>query len=204
MTLRDRFAQNFDNMDLLERVGKALAYVHEHLTVPNDFCFRVESDWKCEDKDMVVLHGDFNLNNVCYQQDADRIVILDWASVGVIGRGKTMGSRYLDVGKFLRSLLCQQCYPIDSLTNYPKRVKAFLKGYQSGVEFGLNLRSVKNYLLKMSRRRIQIQFRRREFRKAIGNSIVYALLKGFFVNWKNRMILIEMPYSDSAYVEGKA
>lgn len=201
LSLRDRFATGLDCLDLLERTGRTLAYIHKYLWLPEASHVRVSSDWDCANGDSVCLHGDFNINNVCSQPQTDRLVILDWASVGVISRGKTVGSRYLDTGKFLRSLLCQQRYPLDAIRNFNKRAKAFLKGYQSEMGPGFNLQIAKEYLLKMARRRVCIQFRRKEFRKVIGNSIVHALLRVFCVTWAKRMTADETPHSRSAPIQ---
>lgn len=184
VSFRERFAAGTENLDLLHKVGRALAYTHMHLKLPETLKFRVPLDWECEDKDLVCLHGDFNINNVCYQQEQDRLVVLDWASAGVLSRGKTVGSRYFDLGKFLRSLLCQQRNLLDSIANFNKRASALLEGYQRELGRTLDYRLVRKYLLKMAIRRVQIQFRRKELRKVLGNSVACMILRVLSTRWK--------------------
>ncbi|MBN1391372.1 MAG: hypothetical protein JW947_01060 [Sedimentisphaerales bacterium] len=176
VTLRDKFASCFDGMDVLRRVGTALAYLHKNLQLPTALKRPVKLGWKCNPGDIVCLHGDFNINNVCCQQVHNRIVLLDWASAGVIGRGKTVGSRYFDLGNFLRSLLCQQRYLLNAIVNFNRRAEAFLTGYQQELGISLDRLLARRYLLKMTSRRIWIQLRRRHLKRAIGNSVAYLIL----------------------------
>ncbi len=183
VTLRDRFVAGADDMDLLKRVGKALAYTHENLELPEYLKSKVTLDWECEDSDLVCFHGDFNIYNVCCQQEHDRLVVLDWASAGVVSRGKTVGSRHFDLGKFLRSLLCQQLFLLDSIGNFNKRARAFLEGYQQQLGRKLDCRLLRRYLLKMVAHRIRIQLERRRLKRAAGNSIAYLFLWALSARW---------------------
>ena len=182
--LRNILAAKTNNLYLLHRVGKALAYTHEHLELPEELKIKVTLGWECEDSDLVCFHGDFNINNVCYQQQQDRIVVLDWASVGVVSRGKTVGSRYFDLGNFLRSLLCQQYSLLGSISNFNKRAFAFLDGYQHQLGRKLDYCLARKYLLKMVTRRIQIQLRQKQLKRALGNSVAYLVLWVLSAKWK--------------------
>jgi len=184
VSLRDLFAAETDVLDLLNRAGRTLAYTHEHLELPEELKIKVTLGWECEDSDLVCFHGDFNINNVCYQQQQDRIVVLDWASVGVVSRGKTVGSRYFDLGKFLRSLLCQQYSLLGSISNFNKRAFAFLDGYQHQLGRNLDYCLARKYLLKMATRRIQIQLRQKQLKRALGNSVAYLVLWVLSAKWK--------------------
>jgi len=184
VTFREIFETGAENLDLLHRAGRALAYTHTHLKLPETLKFRVPLDWECENKDFVCLHGDFNINNVCYQQEHDRLVVLDWASAGVLSRGNTVGSRYFDLGKFLRSLLCQQCHLLDSIGNFDKRAFAFLEGYQQQLGRKLDCHLVRKYLLKMVTRRVRIQLCRKQLRRAFGNSVAYVILRVLSAKWQ--------------------
>jgi len=71
---------------LLEKAGRALAAVHEELTLPEDMKVALPSIWMCRAGENVCIHGDFACINVCVDESSDELVILDWSAAPIVGR----------------------------------------------------------------------------------------------------------------------
>lgn len=115
---------------LLEKAGKALAVIHEKLTLPETMKYELPPQWSGPSEQNVFIHGDFACINVCYHETSDELVIVDWSAAPLVGRTPTFGSRYFDILMFVSSLFhgapCQRV-----LTwNAPRMARAFLRGYR--------------------------------------------------------------------------
>ena len=116
---------------LLEKAGRALAAVHEKLTLPETMKYTLPSQWLGPSEQNVFIHGDFACINVCYHERSDELVIVDWSAAPLVGRTPTFGSRYFDILMFISSLFhgapCREVLSWDA----PGMSRAFLGGYRS-------------------------------------------------------------------------
>ena len=115
---------------LLEKTGRALAIIHERLTLPETMNYALPPEWMGPSEQNVFIHGDFACINVCYHEQSDELVILDWSAAPLVGRTPTFGSRNFDILMFVSSLFhgapCRQVLSWDA----PGMSRAFLAGYR--------------------------------------------------------------------------
>ena len=113
---------------LLEKAGRALAVVHEELTLPEEMKLALPSAWMCRAGENVCIHGDFACINVCFHEPSDKLVILDWSAAPMVARTPTFGSRYFDILLFVSSLFqgapCAKVFGWDAAA----MAETFLKG----------------------------------------------------------------------------
>lgn len=83
--------------ELCCRAGAALGAVHKDLRLPEEMKVRLPGRLRSVPDADVFLHGDFNGSNVCYDQNRDRLVILDWSSAPLFGGKATFGPAYFDI-----------------------------------------------------------------------------------------------------------
>jgi hypothetical protein len=117
--------------ELLEKTGRALALVHEKLTLPETMKYELPPQWSGPAEQNVFIHGDFACINVCYHERPDELVIVDWSAAPLVGRTPTFGSRYFDILMFISSLFhgapCREVLSWDAAG----MSRAFLGGYRS-------------------------------------------------------------------------
>ncbi len=115
---------------LLEKAGRALAVIHEKLTLPETMKCELPPQWSGPSEQNVFIHGDFACINVCYHEASDELVIVDWSAAPLVGRTPTFGSRYFDILMFVSSLFhgapCRRVLTWDA----PSMSRAFLRGYR--------------------------------------------------------------------------
>jgi tRNA A-37 threonylcarbamoyl transferase component Bud32 len=130
-------SRNPQLMNILQRVGKALASVHNKLVLPEDMKNLLPSKWTPFTDDNVFLHGDFTGKNVCYHKATDRIVLLDWSTARFVGQRCTFGSRYFDIAWFIYFLF--YFMPATSIIYWKagKMADAFIEGYSGYNQTGL-------------------------------------------------------------------
>ncbi len=116
---------------LLEKAGRALAAIHEKLTLPETMKYELPPQWLGPCKHNVFIHGDFACINVCYRERSGDLVILDWSAAPSVGRIPTFGSRYFDILMFISSLF--HGAPCRHVLSWgaPAMSRAFLAGYRS-------------------------------------------------------------------------
>lgn len=116
---------------LLEKAGRALAVIHEKLTLPEAMKHELPPQWLEPSGQNIFIHGDFACINVCYHEKSDELVIVDFSAAPSVGRTPTFGSRYFDILMFISSLFhgapCRQVLSWDG----PGMSRAFLAGYRS-------------------------------------------------------------------------
>lgn len=79
------------------------------------------------------LHGDFNLENVQYDERNDRLVILDWSLTPLLESGRgNYGPVEWDVAWFLRSLFLTRPYHIRDLSLRRAAATLFVQAYFQG------------------------------------------------------------------------
>jgi hypothetical protein len=114
---------------LVKRAADALVYIHHELKT--DSCIPIEFPKIDEGVPVprAFLHGDFNLENVQYDEKNDRIFILDWSLTPLLKEKRgNYGAVFWDACWFIRSIFFTPPY----LFNYNSRrdaAIAFLKSY---------------------------------------------------------------------------
>ncbi|MHC4324840.1 MAG: hypothetical protein ACYSUX_11265, partial [Planctomycetota bacterium] len=83
--------------ELLKKAGQALSIIHEKLLLPGEMKHELPAEWMACPGDNVYIHGDFAGFNLCFDESAGRLVILDWSSAPLLGRNITYGSRFFDI-----------------------------------------------------------------------------------------------------------
>jgi len=114
---------------LLKKAGQALAAIHEKLILPEAMKHELPAEWMSCPGDNVFIHGDFAGFNLCFDESADRLVILDWSSAPLLGNVATYGSRFFDIIWFVIFIFYGA--PRSRLFNWdaPAMADAFLAGY---------------------------------------------------------------------------
>jgi aminoglycoside phosphotransferase (APT) family kinase protein len=115
--------------ELLRKAGQALSVIHEKLTLPENMKHELPAEWMTCPGENVFIHGDFAGFNLCFDESAGRLVILDWSSAPFIGNIATYGSRFFDVIWFVIFIFYGA--PRRCLFNWDAQVMAdaFLAGY---------------------------------------------------------------------------
>jgi aminoglycoside phosphotransferase (APT) family kinase protein len=114
---------------LLKKAGQALAVIHDKLVLPEQMKHELPVEWLAYPGDNVFIHGDFAGFNLCFDQLASRLVILDWSSAPLLGNVATYGSRFFDIIWFIIFIFYGA--PRRCLFNWdaPAMTNAFLAGY---------------------------------------------------------------------------
>lgn len=114
---------------LLNKAGQALAVVHEKLVLPEEMKYELPPEWMGSPDDNVFVHGDFAGFNLCFDENSERLVILDWSSAPLLGRAVTYGSRFFDIIWFVIYIFYGA--PRQRLLNWnaPHMADEFLSGY---------------------------------------------------------------------------
>jgi len=98
VTLLDMAARKDERLfELLKKAGRALAVVHEKLVLPEEMKHELSAEWMASPGENVFIHGDFAGFNLCFDESAGRLVILDWSSAPFLGRNATYGSKFFDI-----------------------------------------------------------------------------------------------------------
>jgi O-antigen/teichoic acid export membrane protein/tRNA A-37 threonylcarbamoyl transferase component Bud32 len=91
---------------LIERIGKSLASIHNGLRTPLHSQIPLTVTWGTfPDIPTVCLHGDFTAQNVLYQSEADQLLVIDCATTDRCGAEATIGPWCFDISWFIQSLL---------------------------------------------------------------------------------------------------
>jgi hypothetical protein len=142
-------------LELMNRAGRALAVIHEQLTLPDKIKYPLPPDWMAQDSNSgsdrnVFIHGDFASVNVCLHEASGRLVILDWSAAPIVGRNPTFGSRYFDLLWFVACVF--RGAPGARFLNWDVEGMAdvFLRGYAKCSSHDIS-DGIKNYLPKICR-----------------------------------------------------
>lgn len=138
ITLKKHIAKGKEIAHTLFYVGATLAYYHCHLELSDAERIKAPAPWTGSEPDQVVVHGDFNMTNICFSPAMDKLVILDWETSPALPFQCNWASRYLDIAQFIRSLLLQQDSFSAGLFNFQKCAKIFIMGYQKNSGIWLN------------------------------------------------------------------
>jgi len=130
VTLLDMAARKDQRVfGLLKKAGQALATIHDKLVLPEQMKHELPTEWLAHPGDNVFIHGDFAGFNLCFDESADRLVILDWSSAPFLGNVATYGSRFFDIIWLVIFIFYGA--PRRCLFNWdaPAMANAFLAGY---------------------------------------------------------------------------
>jgi len=116
-----------DDLELIRSIGRAIAMVHERLQIGPELTVGLSRGTG----DSVPLHGDFSTSNVCVKADTQQVVLLDWSSAIALPQKITVGSRYIDLAQFLRSLVVHVSPLWTACWRFSERAAAFLEGYEA-------------------------------------------------------------------------
>lgn len=96
---------------LMQRLGRAIALVHEELQLPEDMHIPLPPELLGPAGAGAYLHGDLSSENVCVTAHSDpQLVILDWQFSPRYGGGANWGARYFDVAWFIGNLFRKPIY----------------------------------------------------------------------------------------------
>jgi hypothetical protein len=131
---------------LIEQAARSLAFIHQHGRLDPEHVRYAPGTWRGCRNHCVLIHGDFNLVNVGYDSQQNRVIILDWEVTPTLNMYFNMGSRYLDISCFLRSLLLQQQSMCQGVIDFSQRATWFLDAYQDACSLQLSLGTLWYYL----------------------------------------------------------
>lgn len=146
ISLKDCLARLSDSSEMLSRVGFSLGMLHRRLRLPPEMVVPAPDPWLGDPSDRVIVHGDFNAINLCYDPRRERLVILDWETSPALPFTCTQASRYLDAAQFVRSLLLQQRSLMRGGLFFTERVRCFLAGYEQGAGVSLDTARLHRFL----------------------------------------------------------
>ncbi len=188
ITLGQLLARTDGDLEIIRRVGRVLAHIHDHLNMPPDLRHPVGSKWLSIDGDVVPMHGDFNTVNVGYKEDTDVIVVLDWASAPSLGARCTTGPRYLELAHFIYSLLIQQANFLKSIGQLRRRTNAFLEGYQAESGQRIDLSILAEFLISFSIALFPVHTKHKNLLKRLYYtgicSVGYIIFKSLAKQWR--------------------
>jgi aminoglycoside phosphotransferase (APT) family kinase protein len=115
--------------ELFKKAGQALAVIHDKLVLPEQMKHELPAEWLACPGDNVFIHGDFAGFNLCFDESADQLVILDWSSAPLLENVATYGSKFFDIIWFVIFIFYGA--PRRCFFNWdaPAMANAFLAGY---------------------------------------------------------------------------
>jgi hypothetical protein len=93
-----------NGLELVARVAAIASAIHGQMFLPVEFREPLTAAWRVEGEEDVVLHGDFNTNNLLYNEVLDEISLVDWTVSHPLGATGSVGSRYVDLAWFIKGL----------------------------------------------------------------------------------------------------
>ena len=138
--------------DIIIRVGRSLAAIHNDLTLPPSMAIALPDELVAgSDGPVVHLHGDFNGFNVLVRPQSGELVIIDWATSPRIdsnqGPGRTtVGPCYFDLSWFVITLFFRSYWGMRRIANLPKKVDLFVDSYFQTARHAGTVDEFKRYL----------------------------------------------------------
>ena len=118
-----------DANDVLVRVGRSLAAIHNSLQLPPQMCAPMTPKWN-GDYPMVYLHGDLTVFNILVSSDRRSIWIIDWMVCESIGHmTATVGPSYFDIAWFIRSMHTQRYFGLAKIHRIDEKADVCLSAY---------------------------------------------------------------------------
>lgn len=135
--------------NLLEKLGQALAAIHNNLTLPSEFKINLPDEWISPNGDNVFIHGDLTMLNVCIHEPTGRLVIVDWSSAPIFDMVATFGTRYFDIMWFISHIFYKM--PIKCVFKWKANrwVDKFMIGYTTSKSSNLDYSMFCNFQNQM-------------------------------------------------------
>lgn len=130
---------------LLERVGRALAAIHNQLILPEDFSAPISDLGFSLQTKPVYVHGDFSWENVLFQKEQDEVVIIDWATAPWLDKRGTLGPPFVDLGILLHGLFIRRPFAPHCISNPEALGRIFLRSYSAESLQGFRLEEFQRY-----------------------------------------------------------
>ena len=138
VSLHDALQTGRAGEPLVEAAGRALAAIHERLSLPGSMHHPVAAAWSAPDAGVdVAIHGDFNTRNLFVEVATGTLVVTDWETSSIaharpedaLTRIATIGPRYFDVAWFVASLFGRTWFGLGRISNAPGYAESFLRSY---------------------------------------------------------------------------
>ena len=122
---------NKDNrlFKIFENLGTVLAIIHKNMELPYKYKKELPTEWSDSDTNKVFLHGDFTINNVCYHEPSEKLVILDWSTAPALDTQITFGTKYFDIHWFICSMFTNILGFTFSIRTLKIYANAFINSY---------------------------------------------------------------------------
>lgn len=151
-TIQDLAIRHDDRLlKIIERAGRSLALVHQRMTLRDDMQVMLPKQWSDRPDDNVFIHGDYTCANVCFDEESERLVIVDWSTASYLNSTGTFGSKYFDIMWFAASVYHSMPLKCVAWWNSQAIVEVFLAGYSSVSHPGLSFRDLQHYHRLMCR-----------------------------------------------------
>jgi len=168
------------NNALFERIGSALAVIHNELELPVYMRRPLPPILSLRQDDTVCFHGDFNIWNVCYDLNNQCLVILDWQMSAIYGDIATCGTRYFDLAFFINATFYVPWIfffkPFDTYINH------FLEGYSENTKHLFSYLDLQKYLKEYTNNR-HID---RKMKRSWKSSLLYAPMDNLLLKFINK------------------
>ena len=129
VSLRSILSISNNPYQLSRRVGLSLAEIHNRLFLSDENKINLKFPSLCEGGSKVFFHGDYSTENVLYDSENDRLVIIDWALPYWLGEKGTYGMPYVDVSIMIQSLFRDRILSGNAKYDCSGCARSFLKGY---------------------------------------------------------------------------
>ena len=116
--------------DVLERVGRALAAIHNNMQLPEHMRSVTVPKWAA-DYPVVCLHGDFGVNNILVDSRARSVWIIDWMLPfkRTWLRVGTHGPCYYDLAVFISTMHTRRFFGLARIQKIAEKLDVFLRAY---------------------------------------------------------------------------
>jgi O-antigen/teichoic acid export membrane protein len=138
VSLHDALQTGRAGEPLVEAAGRALAAIHERLSLPASMHHPVAAAWSARDAGVdVAIHGDFNTRNLFVEVATGTLVVTDWETSSIahvhpedaLTQIATIGPRYFDVAWFVASLFGRTWFGLGRISNASGYAESFLRSY---------------------------------------------------------------------------
>jgi hypothetical protein len=165
---------------LIEQVARSLAFVHRYGQLDSEYIRYAPGTWRGCRNHCVLIHGDFNLINVGYDSQQNRVVILDWEVTPALNIYFNMGTRYIDISYFLRSLLLQQQSLCQAAFEFSQQATWFLDAYQDACDLQLSMGALWYYLNLLGQATQKKQWAQHKW-LSLGQNISGKMMLSYFI-----------------------
>jgi tRNA A-37 threonylcarbamoyl transferase component Bud32 len=162
-----------DPFCLLEKVGLALAIIHNKFFLPEKFSSPLPTLGIEIETNPVYVHGDFSWENVMFHPERDELVVIDWAIAPWLDRRGSFGPCFLDLGILMQGLFIRRPGAPYRLSGPELLGRTFLQSYSSAFSQEFRISEFRKYFSALFS--IYLKMRRRQ----IGNVRYLAYLPSF-------------------------